>query len=211
MAVRLPATCPRPGAHVRVVGGAWRGRALKAPPGRATRPTSDRVREAVFDVLEVLLRSAGPVEQTAAASTAPWEGQVVLDLFAGSGALGIEALSRGATQCTFVERARDAREALRENLARGGGGGGGGGGRAGGPGRAPPPPPPPPPPAAPCGLTILVRLCILSSSWTRPTLATLPWSGTWRGCYPRCLHRAPTSSSRRLASRRWSCRGRTGE
>jgi 16S rRNA (guanine966-N2)-methyltransferase len=73
-----------------------------APPGRETRPTSDRVREAVFNSLH----SLGVVD-----------GAVVLDLFAGSGALGIEALSRGARHCTFVEQARPALEAIRANLA----------------------------------------------------------------------------------------------
>lgn len=95
---------------MRVVGGAWRGRALRAPGGRATRPTSDRVREAVFDVLEGL---AGAVDEPPSARLA---GHRVLDLFAGSGALGIEALSRGAAHCTFVERGRPALHALRANL-----------------------------------------------------------------------------------------------
>jgi 16S rRNA (guanine966-N2)-methyltransferase len=86
---------------VRVVAGSLRGRRLRAPPGRATRPTSDRVREATFNALASLdlLRDAR-----------------VLDLFAGSGALGIEALSRGAAHCTFVEQARPAVETIRENL-----------------------------------------------------------------------------------------------
>jgi 16S rRNA (guanine966-N2)-methyltransferase len=85
---------------VRVIGGELRGRPLKAPPGRSTRPTADRVREALFNLL-------GPVR----------EGGRVLDLFAGSGALGIEALSRGATQAVFLESDRRARKILRENLA----------------------------------------------------------------------------------------------
>lgn len=72
-----------------------------APPGRDTRPTSDRVREATFNALE----SLGVVD-----------GAVVLDLFAGSGALGIEALSRGAARAVFVERDRAALAALRANL-----------------------------------------------------------------------------------------------
>jgi 16S rRNA (guanine966-N2)-methyltransferase len=87
---------------VRVVAGSARGRRLVAPPGRATRPTSDRVREAVFASLE----SAGLVA-----------GAVVADLFAGSGAMGIEALSRGARQATFVESAPAAVAAIRANLA----------------------------------------------------------------------------------------------
>jgi 16S rRNA (guanine966-N2)-methyltransferase len=84
---------------VRVIAGEWRGRRLQAPPGDATRPTSDRVREALFSVLG---------ERVAGAR--------VLDLFAGSGALGIEALSRGAASATFVDSAPAALKALRANL-----------------------------------------------------------------------------------------------
>jgi 16S rRNA (guanine966-N2)-methyltransferase len=83
---------------VRVVAGAHKGRSLVAPKGNATRPTSDRVREAIFSIL------------------ASVEGAQVLDLFAGSGALGIEALSRGATAATFVDSASDAVAAIRQNL-----------------------------------------------------------------------------------------------
>jgi 16S rRNA (guanine966-N2)-methyltransferase len=83
---------------VRVIAGRWGGRKLVAPPGAATRPTADRVREALFSVLGDL------------------EGATVLDLFAGTGALGIEALSRGATHATFVENARPALRALQQNL-----------------------------------------------------------------------------------------------
>lgn len=83
---------------MRVIAGALGGRALVAPKGHATRPTSDRVREALFSVL-------GDV---ASAS--------VLDLYAGTGALGIEALSRGASRCVFVENARGALDALRRNV-----------------------------------------------------------------------------------------------
>jgi 16S rRNA (guanine966-N2)-methyltransferase len=85
---------------MRVIAGTWGGRRLHAPPGDATRPTSDRVREALFAVL------GGRVE-----------GARVLDLFAGSGALGIEALSRGAAEATFVDSAPRALKALRANLA----------------------------------------------------------------------------------------------
>ena len=88
---------------MRVVAGELGGRKLVAPAGRTTRPTSDRVREATFNALE----SLGVVD-----------GARVLDLFAGSGALGIEALSRGATRATFVERDRSALSALRTNLER---------------------------------------------------------------------------------------------
>ena len=87
---------------MRVVAGSARGRTLQAPPGRDTRPTADRVREAIFNALG----SLGAVE-----------GARVVDLFAGSGALGIEALSRGAAWCTFVERDRAARAAITANLA----------------------------------------------------------------------------------------------
>lgn len=85
---------------MRVVAGVYGGRRLVAPPGDATRPTSDRVREALFSVL-------GPSVQ----------GARVLDLFAGSGALGIEALSRGAASAVFVDRAPRAVAAVRANLA----------------------------------------------------------------------------------------------
>jgi 16S rRNA (guanine966-N2)-methyltransferase len=84
---------------MRVIAGRLGGRRLVAPRGLATRPTSDRVREALFSVLGDL------------------SGAVVLDLYAGTGALGIEALSRGAARATFVESARPALSALRDNLA----------------------------------------------------------------------------------------------
>jgi 16S rRNA (guanine966-N2)-methyltransferase len=87
---------------VRVIGGELRGRRLAAPSGTDIRPTSDRVREAIFDILY----SQGGVE-----------GAQVVDLFAGSGALGIEALSRGAATVTFVEKDPVALEAIRANLA----------------------------------------------------------------------------------------------
>jgi 16S rRNA (guanine966-N2)-methyltransferase len=82
---------------MRVISGRYGGRPLTAPAGKATRPTSDRVREALFSIL-------GPLDGT------------VLDLYAGSGALGIEALSRGAQRAVFVERDRRALAALRGNL-----------------------------------------------------------------------------------------------
>ncbi|HEV2819258.1 MAG TPA: 16S rRNA (guanine(966)-N(2))-methyltransferase RsmD [Solirubrobacteraceae bacterium] len=93
---------------MRIVGGIYGGRRLRAPPGRETRPTSDRVREALFSILEA--RVAG--QQTGALA-----GARVLDLFAGSGALGLEALSRGAASAVFVDSARAAVEAVRANLA----------------------------------------------------------------------------------------------
>ena len=92
---------------MRIVAGAWRGRTLVAPPGQGTRPTADRVRQALFDML----------------MHAPWggraaiEGAVVLDVFAGTGALGLEALSRGAAWACFIESDGTALRALRANVA----------------------------------------------------------------------------------------------
>jgi 16S rRNA (guanine966-N2)-methyltransferase len=89
---------------MRIVSGEFRGKTLAAPQGEATRPTSDRARQAVFNILE----------------HAPWSPGVrdlrVIDLFAGSGALGFEALSRGAAFCLFVETDEAARGAIRENV-----------------------------------------------------------------------------------------------
>jgi len=86
---------------MRVVAGELRGRRIEAPPGTDTRPTTDKVREATFNALGSLdlVRDA-----------------LVVDLYAGSGAMGIEALSRGAAHCTFVERDRSALRTLSENL-----------------------------------------------------------------------------------------------
>ncbi len=89
---------------MRVIAGQWRGRPLVAPKGDATRPTADRMREALFSMLASRLGS--------------FEGLAVADLFAGSGALGIEALSRGAATCLFVEQDRPALDALKANLAK---------------------------------------------------------------------------------------------
>jgi len=86
---------------VRVIAGEARGRRLRAPAGDGTRPTSDFVREAIFNSL---------------GSHADLRDATVLDLFAGTGALGIEALSRGASSVTFVESARDALDAIATNL-----------------------------------------------------------------------------------------------
>lgn len=92
---------------MRIIAGAWRGRRLAAPAGPGTRPTADRVRQALFDML----------------LHAPWggravlEGASVLDAFAGTGALGLEALSRGAAAATFIERDAAALAALRANIA----------------------------------------------------------------------------------------------
>jgi 16S rRNA (guanine966-N2)-methyltransferase len=87
---------------MRVVSGEFRGRKLVAPTGGTTRPTTDRVREAVFNALNSL-------DVIVDASVA--------DLYAGSGALGFEALSRGAAQCTFVESDRRALSAIHDNIA----------------------------------------------------------------------------------------------
>lgn len=91
---------------MRIVAGTWRGRALIAPQGTATRPTADRLRQALFDML----------------LHAPWggretvEGTLVFDVFAGTGAFGLEALSRGAAHATFIEQDRAALTALRANI-----------------------------------------------------------------------------------------------
>jgi 16S rRNA (guanine966-N2)-methyltransferase len=89
---------------MRIVGGQLGGRPLAAPTDNATRPTSDRVREAVFNILA----HAFPELEL--------EGARVLDLFAGTGALGIEALSRGARFCLFVEEGAEARALIRRNV-----------------------------------------------------------------------------------------------
>ena len=89
---------------MRLVAGRFRGRTLTAPQGSRTRPTADRARQALFDVL----------------SHAPWapdlDGARVIDLFAGSGGLGFEALSRGAASCLFMETDEGARGAIRDNV-----------------------------------------------------------------------------------------------
>lgn len=85
---------------MRIIAGRWRGRTLRAPAGRETRPTADRVREAWMSALQFDLPDAR-----------------VLDLFAGSGALGLEALSRGAAHVTFIEHAARPLAALRANIA----------------------------------------------------------------------------------------------
>ena len=85
--------------RMRITGGGLRSRALKAPKGTATRPTSDRVREALFNIV-----------------ADECEGAHVLDLYAGTGAIGLEALSRGAVRAVFVERGKDALAALAHNV-----------------------------------------------------------------------------------------------
>ncbi|SMH59308.1 16S rRNA (guanine(966)-N(2))-methyltransferase RsmD [Azospirillum agricola] len=90
---------------MRIVGGRHRGRRLVAPDGRDTRPTTDRTRESLFNIL----------------THADWapdiEGAVVLDAFCGTGALGLEALSRGAARCSFLDSGRAALDAVRANVA----------------------------------------------------------------------------------------------
>jgi 16S rRNA (guanine966-N2)-methyltransferase len=86
---------------VRIIAGKWRGRTIEAPPGQATRPTADRVRETLFSMLASRLGS--------------FEDLRVADLFAGSGALGFEALSRGAASATFVESDSKAAALIRRN------------------------------------------------------------------------------------------------
>ena len=89
---------------MRIIAGQFRGRPLATPAGQATRPTADRVREALFSML--------------ASRTGSFEGLRVADLYAGSGALGLEALSRGAAQVTFVENDRSAQAAIKANAAK---------------------------------------------------------------------------------------------
>jgi 16S rRNA (guanine966-N2)-methyltransferase len=90
--------------QMRIVGGKHKGRSLIAPPGGATRPTADRTRESVFNVLAHAAWSPG------------LDGRRVLDLFAGSGALGLEAMSRGGAFALFVETDAAARGAIRDNI-----------------------------------------------------------------------------------------------
>jgi 16S rRNA (guanine966-N2)-methyltransferase len=89
---------------MRIIAGEWRGRPIEAPPGLSTRPTGDRVRETLFSMLNSRLGT--------------FEGLRVADLFAGSGALGLEALSRGAAHATFVESDAQAAAVIRRNAAK---------------------------------------------------------------------------------------------
>lgn len=89
---------------MRIISGTWRGRVIEAPPGQATRPTADRVRETLFSMLTSRLGS--------------FEDLRIADLFAGSGALGFEVLSRGAAQATFVEADAKAAAIIRRNADR---------------------------------------------------------------------------------------------
>lgn len=87
---------------MRIIAGQWRGRKLSAPKGEATRPTADRTRETLFNMLASRLGAFNDLK--------------VADLFAGSGALGLEALSRGAAHCLFVEQDKAALDAIRDNI-----------------------------------------------------------------------------------------------
>ncbi len=89
---------------MRIIAGAWRSRPLESPPGDGTRPTADRARETLFSMLQSRLGS--------------FEGLTVLDLFAGSGALALEAVSRGAAQAFLVEKAVPARKAIEANVRK---------------------------------------------------------------------------------------------
>jgi len=89
---------------MRIVSGNMRGRNIATPSGRNTRPTSDQTRESIFNIL------------THADWAPPLDGAIVTDIFAGSGALGLEAISRGAAFCLFVETEPKARGAIRENI-----------------------------------------------------------------------------------------------
>src|SRR5260370_5216833 len=102
----MPSADPKP-RGLRIVGGSHRGRRLVAPPGELVRPTSDRAREALFNILS---------HGNFAASGLPFAGRPVLDAFAGTGALGLEALSRGASAAAFIESEREALSALRRNV-----------------------------------------------------------------------------------------------
>lgn len=89
---------------MRIIAGKWRGRALESPPGEGTRPTADRVREALFSML--------------ASRLGDFEGLHIGDFYAGTGAVGLEALSRGARHASFVETDRIALAVLKTNIAR---------------------------------------------------------------------------------------------
>src|SRR5215472_15725225 len=93
---------------MRIVAGRHRGRRLLAPPDETVRPTSDRAREALFDIL---------LHGRLAAEGLPFAEETVLDAFAGTGALGLEALSRGAAEAVFFEQSAEAHVVLRKNVA----------------------------------------------------------------------------------------------
>ena len=91
---------------MRIVSGRFKGRTLKATGGAGLRPTSDKVRQAIFNI----------IEHSGFANALALEGARVVDLFAGTGALGLEALSRGAKYCLFIEDSADSRAIIRENV-----------------------------------------------------------------------------------------------
>ncbi len=91
---------------MRIVSGKFRGKVLQSPASTATRPTSDRSRQSVFNI----------IEHNPAFAPFTWQGKQVLDVFAGTGALGLEALSRGAKSCCFVENKSEALKVLRSNI-----------------------------------------------------------------------------------------------
>lgn len=97
----------KPGS-LRIIAGAWRGRSIEVPPGNAVRPTSDRVREALFNRLAHAFADIG----------FQLPGAEVVDVFAGTGALGLEALSRGAAQVTFLDRNPESIALLKRNVAK---------------------------------------------------------------------------------------------
>lgn len=106
---------------MRVIAGVARGRLLVGPPGPQTRPTSDKVKGALFSMIETLLAAKRPGAAGGPVDAGPgmpelWQGLLVLDLYAGTGALGIEALSRGAAWCDFVEVNLAARRTIERNL-----------------------------------------------------------------------------------------------
>lgn len=110
---------------MRVIAGRARGRPLKGPASSDTRPTSDKVKGAIFSVLETFLVvgldktvNESDREREASVDGGPWSGLAVLDLYAGTGALGIEALSRGAERATFIEISQASLRVIRENLSR---------------------------------------------------------------------------------------------
>ena len=102
----MPSSDPKRG--LRIVGGVHRGRRLSVPLGDAVRPTGDRTREALFNILSHGGFAAGGL---------PFADRAVLDAFAGTGAFGLEALSRGASAAAFIENGREALAALRRNIA----------------------------------------------------------------------------------------------
>ncbi len=166
---------------MRVIGGSWRGRRLEAPEGRTVRPTSDRAREAIFNILAHGAHTGG--------EGSPIPDARVLDAFAGSGALGIEALSRGAAQATFLDSDAAAVRAIQRNLD----------GAKGARRRRPYAGPTASPRRA-------RRRPATSSSSTRPTARASP-PRRWPRSPPRAgSPTARSASSSSSMTRRWRCR-----